>query len=539
MSEREVEFKWGKKKAIGKYNHEVQFYESFTYDKVEYFLYDSVYLYVANEPEPYIGKLVKIWEDNNKKKIKVVWFFRPIEIRNWLQGVAPPMKNEIFLGSGRGKGLYNVNPLEVLVGKCKVVCSSKDRRNPQPSEIELLMADYVFFRTFDVVTCKISEKMGDKIGDFEIEHFFNQKPGQAQRSLEASKGDKTIARPKKALTIGGDVVDKSLMQRNQFKSTSKLQLDSSPPISKKNLPFKKSLNVESLAKTFQRSERNVSPASMLRREGTAYVKPLLPPPQRIIGSEGDAGRSPRLPQSVKEYVKQEKSLPQIMGPPKQRIHPSIDAGRALTPGKSIRTDNQALEATRRPVYVDKSRWFKHKWEDLLRSGFVDGTVVLLQNLDPSYSSSEVQDIIKFYFGLNCDAKVLSQTAISSPHCGEAHAIFKKREEAQMVIAKLSKTCLMLPNGSPLLARTGIPPAPPGDPKNFFGHLSLSSIEARRERPAMRNAVSTAHFPQPNTIEYPMAAEWSVLQKNSALQWVALYENQGKEIEELKSKLIHK
>ncbi|KAK9149751.1 hypothetical protein Scep_008508 [Stephania cephalantha] len=538
MAECEVEFKWGKKKGFGKYNHEVQFYESFTYDKVEYFLYDSVYLYVANDPEPYIGKLVKIWEENNKKKIKVVWFFRPIEIRNWLQGVVPPLKNEIFLGSGRGKGLYNVNPLDALVGKCKVVCSSKDRRNPQPSEIELLMADYVFYRTFDVVTRKISDKIGDMIGDFEVEHFFNRKPGQVQRSLEASKGDKTKTRPKKVLTIGGADVDKSLMQKKQFKSTSKLNLDSSLAVSKVNMSFKKSPKVESLPKNFQRSEHTVSPTSMPRREGNANVKQQQQQ-QRIIGSEGDAGKSPRPPQSVKEFVRQEKDLPQKMGPPKQRINLSIDAGRSLTPGKNFRTKDKALEVARTPDCVDKSRWFKHKWEDLLQTGFEKGTVVLLQNLDPSYSSSEVQEIIKSSFALNCDAKVLPQTAISSPHSGEAYAIFKMREEAEMVIAKLSKMCLVLPNGSPLLARKGIPPAPPRTPKKFIGHLSVSSIEGRWERPEMRNAVSTAHFPQPNTLEYPMAAEWSVLQKNSTLQWEALYKNQGKEINELKRKLTHK
>lgn len=107
----DIEFEWGEKKGHGVANKDVQFYLSFTYDKVEYLLYDSVYLYKEEEVEPYIGKLVRIWETSDKKKkVKVLWFFRPCEIANFLGG-AELLENELFLASGEGVGLANINPL--------------------------------------------------------------------------------------------------------------------------------------------------------------------------------------------------------------------------------------------------------------------------------------------------------------------------------------------------------------------------------------------------------------------------------------------
>lgn len=106
-----LEFNWGKKRGVGGKKKEVQFYESFTYDGVDYNLYDSVYMFKEGEPEPYIGKLIKIWESGDKtKKVKVQWFFQPSEILGWLRDVRV-LENEIFLATGEGIGLANVNPL--------------------------------------------------------------------------------------------------------------------------------------------------------------------------------------------------------------------------------------------------------------------------------------------------------------------------------------------------------------------------------------------------------------------------------------------
>lgn len=107
------EFKWGNKRGVGVKNKEIQYYESFVYEGVEYFLYDCVYLYSSGHVETSIGKLVKIYERPTREKmIKVVWFFRPMEIQNFL-GQYQPSWNELFLASGYGKGVSNVNFLVI------------------------------------------------------------------------------------------------------------------------------------------------------------------------------------------------------------------------------------------------------------------------------------------------------------------------------------------------------------------------------------------------------------------------------------------
>lgn len=169
--EEELEFKWGKPRGVGVKNKNVRFYESFTYDGVDYALYDSVFLFKEGEPEPFIGKLIKIWESADKsKKVRVLWYFRPCEILNFLDGYET-LENELFLASGEGLGLANVNPLEAIAGKCIVVCISKDNRNPQLSDEELQMADFVFSHCFDVGKCEISDKIDDKIAGVEGYYF--------------------------------------------------------------------------------------------------------------------------------------------------------------------------------------------------------------------------------------------------------------------------------------------------------------------------------------------------------------------------------
>lgn len=71
--------------------------------------FDCAYFYRSGDPETSIGKLVKIYETPTQgKRVKVVWFFRPGEVRNFL-GEANPHWNELFLASGEGKGVYNIN----------------------------------------------------------------------------------------------------------------------------------------------------------------------------------------------------------------------------------------------------------------------------------------------------------------------------------------------------------------------------------------------------------------------------------------------
>ncbi|EOA21929.1 hypothetical protein CARUB_v10002416mg [Capsella rubella] len=178
----DLSFKGGKKRSgtsVEKKN--VQFYESFTFKGSEYCLYDSVIIRYDDTQDSrrfFVGKIIKMWEQydqrEKQRRVELLWFFKPSEIMSHLQGVEDIHVNELFLASGKGLGLTNVNPLEAISRKCYVVCTSKDVRNPQPSDEEIKSADFVFRRTFDVGIHKILEKIDDKIAGVDVKFLFNK-----------------------------------------------------------------------------------------------------------------------------------------------------------------------------------------------------------------------------------------------------------------------------------------------------------------------------------------------------------------------------
>ncbi|RVW64633.1 Protein anti-silencing 1 [Vitis vinifera] len=142
---------------------------------------------------------------------------------------------------------------------------------------------------------------------------------------------------------------------------------------------------------------------------------------------------------------------------------------------------------------------------------IRGTLVLLQNLDPAYTSAEVG--------------------------GQAFVIFKTRDAAVSAIRKLEEGCLLLSNGRPLVGSFGTP-CFPGKQSTFVGHLSIDKVKVQMQR-EMKQAVSTSHCSQPNTIEYEMAMDWCLQQERSDSCWKKLYKRQGDELRKLKASLKSK
>ncbi|XP_057504315.1 protein ANTI-SILENCING 1-like isoform X2 [Actinidia eriantha] len=93
---------------------------------------------------------------------------------------------------------------------------------------------------------------------------------------------------------------------------------------------------------------------------------------------------------------------------------------------------------------------------------------------------------------------------------------------------------MLPNGSPIVGSSAPPPFQEKK-STFVGHLCIDKIKQQTQR-EMREAVSTSHCSQPNTIEYEMAMEWCVLQSRSERWWKQIYMQQGVELRKLKANL---
>ncbi|KAL9224284.1 hypothetical protein vseg_000337 [Gypsophila vaccaria] len=676
----EIEFSWGKKRGRGGAKKNVQFYESFKFDGVEYSLYDSVYLFKKGEMEPYVAV----------------------------------HENELFLGAGEGTGLTNLNPLEAIAGKCNVVCTSKDSRNRQPSAKELEMADFIFYRTFDVNNLTISDKLDAKIAMVDVTMLLNKndhrqadlaKLDNVKAAVDAAKTRNTaenilvasdhakldddnvaVAAAKQLISaearladlsagkLGTDESDKTALVAGIGKketlnkdtddkvvpstsdktalvagigkketlnkdtddkvvpSTSKQVLESGQKTNLKSLDLKKTklqkvgqgtvvatatengklllandvkkqivaggnqsedrlskkLNRDGARKnivsggTSNQKSVNVSPASNKTTEPVGRAAAIIEGDKLTLEVVGISDTPPRKQKyeglvDEKSYIasgKQSKDLKNSVGKdpelpsraiesndkrklPNERDGTSEGLSRKRKANNLIErkpNDKSGKVSTKQPYdgqveggnevkevvqrQVDTSKWFTaSSWEDRMKFACDEERLILLQNLDPTYNSLDVENIVRDGFGENCNVKIVPRTKTSSPHTGQAFVIFNKREAAQKVIAKLERSCLMLPNGRPLVGTINTDVTSlPGKQSQFFGHLVLDKLKHQKE---MKDAVSTSHSTQPNTIEYEMALEWRLLQDQSDLWWKLLYQKQGEEIKQLKASLKSK
>ncbi|XP_052203746.1 protein ANTI-SILENCING 1 [Diospyros lotus] len=667
----DLEFTWGKKRGVGGKNKDIRFYESFTYDGVEYALHDCVYMYKEGEPEPYIGKLTKIWETPDKnKKVKVQWFFHPLEISNWL-GDTVLLEKEVFLASGKGVGAENVNPLGAIAGKCNVICISKDSRNRQPSAQELHMADYVFYRTFDVEHCTISDRIDDKVAGLEVNFVFNKRDSGTisdTPKLDFDKKEEALAfktpqlsgqdlpaefrtgakdesvhhlvekisedekdslvglkfsprgKPASGFAMDSGDVDTASVQQGSIsvEKATRYRINSDQDKTKMSKVVMDHVRVQDEVKYAKESSalenkmskklktecsiefskiRNLNSDQKLtihENNDTSLVRKAKPREdfsalEKGVKSE-DAGtlddrpsKKARVDGCLKLFEAQDNNDVKRSSI-KTNVDDAMDLGATLTskvitkpsvtscgpnkdpkpktsekitklsngklpnvsqgsPSKNRRIEGEVTrrpedreiegEVTQRPD-DERSRWFRERpWDERMKKAYNLGTLVHLLNLDPEYTSRDVEDIIWQAFKEYCSAKMVQRTGISSPHSGEAFIILRTNGAANKIVKELDEGCLMLSNGRPLV---GAPPPPQlrEDPA-FFGHLFIDRVRFQMQR-EMRDAVSTSHFSQPNTIEYEMAMEWRLLQSRSDRWWKQLYEEQGEQLRMVKGKL---
>ncbi|RDX90601.1 Protein ANTI-SILENCING 1, partial [Mucuna pruriens] len=456
-----IDFKWGNKRGVGLKNKDIQYYDSFVYEGVEYFLYDCVYLFTTGHVETSIAKLVKIYERPTRQKmVKVVWFFRPMEIRNFL-GHYHPSWNELFLASAQGKGVSNANFLESIIGKCNVVCTSKDKRNPKPSETELKKADFFFNCTFDVVKHVINDKFPNEIDGVKVERFFNR------------KGDEMTSNH---LHVGTNIRPKIVIKTRTVPCTiSHCQVNDKAEV---------------------RNSENVLPKQS----------------------------SDSFPYKKRKSTEQKPTVGQISKTPKEE---EIDEKNVeLRQDERVKTYKKVIDVTERP---------DAPWDERLRRAQELETLVLLNNLDPSYTSYEVEDLVWCALKARVEARMIEWSPTSNTYYGGAFVIFKTKDAAESAISELNKRCLILGEGR-IVSATKETLCEASLKRKFTGHLVIDRAAIQKLRQEMRNAVSTSHCSQPNTIEYEMAVEWLLRYEKSNACWNGLCQRQMKEIQDVKSKL---
>ncbi|CAD6255140.1 unnamed protein product [Miscanthus lutarioriparius] len=481
-----IQFSWGKRRATGGVKMDIQFYGSFTLDNVKYSLYDCVYLFKHGETEPYIGKIVKIWEQNNAKK-------------------GPVMGKEIFLACGEGTGLADINPLEAVAGKCTVICISKDERNRQPSPQELDIADYIFYRFFDVKSLTLSDQLPDKIATWQVDVLLNPK----DELVISSPGTNVLLNPN---------VDECMVAAVP-----------APPSAVKTEDGSQAAALPLPQPAFKEVDEN-PPATvpLSQSEVREEQKPTIAIPlsQPVVKKE-DKKSVAAIPLSRSAVKEDEKPVASI-APPRSAVMENIpkhtqlqDAHTGERPPKKLKLSQVTTEqdiapetAEQRPLElppknIDRSKWFKIEWDDRLKMADDKGTLVYIQNLDIRFGPADIEELVRKALQLSCTAKPINHPTYDDPNNGKAYAIFKTKDAADAAILKINSGLVV--GGRPLYCSKGLLEVPKPS-VNLIGHLSSHVKIGQKQRDEQKKAVATSHCSQPNTIEYDLALEWMLLRE---------------------------
>lgn len=173
-------FQWGKKQAGTSSS-----YESMCLKGVWYNLYDNVFCR-SGRTKPYVGKLMRLFEEDGVKKVRIRWFFRPEELplfvrkdfsSNMLQS------KELFIGLGSGVGVENENLVNVICGKAMVLCIAKVKDNPLPSSAQLESAHHFFSKAYDIGKKKLV-KLGNILNKLLVEKMCNKEEWMLEKVHE-------------------------------------------------------------------------------------------------------------------------------------------------------------------------------------------------------------------------------------------------------------------------------------------------------------------------------------------------------------------
>ncbi|KAG2316661.1 hypothetical protein Bca52824_019783 [Brassica carinata] len=689
-------FKWGKRRGPCVENEDVQYYESFTYGGCEYRLYDCVSVGDDGRLDSprvfFVGKIIKMWEYTDQRqdprRVELLWFFKPSELSVYLEGVGDVLANELFLASGSGVGLTNENLLEAISGKCRVLCISKDVRNPQPSEEEIKSADFLFHRTYDVGNSKILDTIDDNIAGVDVKFIFNRTSSERKanalqivatdlqgtadslkpydpsssgsvmqnaRNASDLSSHKQLAKKKSTLAeerpnkgssgrVDGeldsfsasgsrrndrhgrkdqdDEVRKQLAKQNSrladeryskdsYCSDDMLQkkrrLDGSPqkirrndgrkdtePIRRDAMVGKSRLAEERRSNDFygldvmplktearwfccsiRWKEKRVVNGSAVVSDGRSKMSQKLShdgrkdPRDNVTRgevyskkpsftdknqdmriprcSEGKETRHVRFAEGTEtRHVRfsEGQDTRHVRSSEGKETRPATEKGlikksspdckiskhseeKSLT-NADYRRHDRVFEVTQKPNVV--SLYSNVSWEEDLRCAEGKGTLVVLRNLDPSYTSHEVENIIYSALNEQCTARTIERTSATIPHIGEALVIFETMDAAKRVIRRLHEGCLLLPNGRVLVA-TSAKVNPPAMPSLPFLAISIFSVEGRYIC-IHRSTAVTSHCCQGNNIEFEMGMEWWLHLSTYKQFWRWIYERQIEETKEL-------
>ncbi|KAJ0786495.1 hypothetical protein HanOQP8_Chr02g0071911 [Helianthus annuus] len=322
---------------------------------------------------------------------------------------------------------------EAIDGLCKVVCISKDNRNPQPSDEQLKAADFVFYRTVNVQTSAISDNIGDKVGGLEIKYVFNREKTEKTSPFHESFSDTKDMSTKKSMVYSKSKhEDKSPADVNNLNASGTF---GTMEDRKKRKILEKETSDDREGNKIKKTKDGGSfkvPDSKMGNNINVRESVAISKGKSTSGIASDIIRNNK----NNTYNKEGKE------------GQSGENNRELSMTKSLKVSTLSTNKVNKNAYryqefvvspkpkAEKHCWFtRAHWEDRLKSAYNQGTAILLHNLNPDYNSGDIEDIIWHAFKVNCDAeihgdaKILQRSSVSSPH----HGMFLRMTRVEIFI----------------------------------------------------------------------------------------------------------
>ncbi|CAM6099474.1 unnamed protein product [Calypogeia fissa] len=190
----------------------------------------------------------------------------------------------------------------------------------------------------------------------------------------------------------------------------------------------------------------------------------------------------------------------------------------------------------RETFEPKKKIFNFPWEETLRMSLKQGTALLLQNLDPWFSSAEIEVSLHELLRVSCDVRMLTPKNFTCYSSGKALVLFRTQNAAEETLLKFTENLLIWSKDErPVLASLADANVAVSNGIHGFFNAELSRRGVLTSAEDKKNAVATSHCSQPNTIEYEMGVQWRVLQDRHAVALTIATEDQKVEIDHPRNK----
>lgn len=185
--------------------------------------------------------------------------------------------------------------------------------------------------------------------------------------------------------------------------------------------------------------------------------------------------------------------------------------------------------------MDSNFVFKFTWEKAFPRALQQKRVLLLQNLDPSLTSAELQEALKSVLPLVLQVKVVQQATSCRINLGRALVVMDTQDAAENALSLLCEKILVFGEDSrPVVASLAKLPEESRASQPFPGHFDIEKTSGFRGLHShdYRKAVACSHSSQPNTMEHFMAVDWRVLQLRQKHEMECLAKIQAEEVKAL-------